>query len=64
MTTQKTLHTPEQESKRLNIPTRTMAKARSTGYPNIPYIKIGKTVRYDPEAVDQWLAKHSHNVEV
>jgi len=64
MTTKKTLHTTEQESRRINIPVRTMAKARSTGYPNIPYIKIGRTVRYDPEVVDQWLATHSHNVEV
>lgn len=65
MTTTRTLNTPEQEAKRLSMSPRTMAKARSTGYPNIPYIKIGKTVRYDPIAVDAWLAKHSHNsVEV
>jgi hypothetical protein len=59
------LNTPEQESERLGIPFRTMSKARSTGHPDIPYIKIGKTVRYDPIAVDAWLAKHTHNkVEV
>jgi hypothetical protein len=61
MSQQRTLHTPEQEAKRLNMSARTLAKARSTGHPNIPYIKIGRTVRYDPDAVDTWLAKHSHN---
>lgn len=55
------LNTPEQESERIGIPCRTMAKARSVGHPNIPYIKIGRTVRYDPVAVDTWLEKHSHN---
>jgi len=61
MTTLRKLNTPEQEAKRINMSIRTMSKARSTGNPNIPYIKIGRTVRYDPIAVDTWLAKHSHN---
>jgi hypothetical protein len=56
------LNTPEQEAARLNLSARTMAKARSTGHPAIPFIKIGKTVRYDPVAVDQWLAKNTRNV--
>ena len=60
MTTQR-LNTPEEEATRLNLSPRTMAKARSTGHPDIPYLKLGKTVRYDPVAVDQWLAKNSHN---
>lgn len=65
MTIHRILNNTEQESQRINIPARTMAKGRSTGHPNIPYIKIGKTVRYDPVAVDVWLAKHIHNkVEV
>lgn len=55
------LNTPEQEAVRINLSSRTMAKARSTGNPDIPYIKIGRTVRYDPVTVDQWLAKNSHN---
>ena len=60
MTTQR-LNTPEEEATRLNLSPRTMTKARSTGSPAIPFIKIGRTVRYDPVAVDQWLAKNSHN---
>ena len=62
MTSTLTLNTPKQEAERLRISERTMAKARCTGQPAIPYIKIGKTVRYDPAAVDAWLAKNSHNV--
>jgi len=61
MNTLKRLNTPEQEAIRLNLSPRTMAKARSTGQPSIPFIKIGKTVRYDPVAVDHWLAKNTRN---
>lgn len=61
MAIQRRLNTPEQESERINIPVRTLAKARSTGTPNIPYLKISRTVRYDPIAVDAWLATNSHN---
>jgi hypothetical protein len=38
-----------------------MAKARSTGHPAILFTKIGKSVRYDPVAVGQWLAKNTRN---
>jgi len=55
------LNTTEQESVRLQIPERTMVKARSTGHPAIPFIRIGKTIRYDPDAVDAWLDKNSFN---
>jgi hypothetical protein len=61
MSTLQKLNTPEQEAIRLNLSPRTMAKARSTGQPAIPFIKIGKTVRYNPEAVDQWLVKNTRN---
>ena len=60
MTTQR-LNTPEEEATRLNLSPRTMAKARSTGHPDIPYLKLGKTVRYDPVAVDHWLSKNTRN---
>lgn len=56
-----TLNTPEQEAKRLNISVRTLAKWRSLGHPNLPYIKIGRAVRYAPEKTDAYLAKHSFN---
>jgi len=55
------LNTPEEESRRIKIPVTTLAKARSTGHPDIPFIRIGKTIRYDPNAVDAWLEKNSFN---
>jgi len=61
--TTRILNTTKQESDRINIPIRTLAKARSTGFPKIPYIKIGRTVRYDPEAVDSYLANNTYNNE-
>lgn len=65
MTIKRPLRTSEEQAKELGTTARRLAKARSTGTPNIPYIKIGRSVRYDPLAVDAWLAKHSHNsVEV
>jgi hypothetical protein len=60
MSTQR-LNTPTEEATRLNLSPRTMAKARSTGHPQIPFIKIGRTVRYDPVAVDEWLANNTRN---
>jgi len=63
MTVERVLNTTKQESERINIPVRTLIKARSTGFPKIPYIKIGRTVRYDPRAVDRYLASNSCNNE-
>jgi len=65
MITKRPLRTSEEQAKELKTTAAYLAKVRSQGYPNIPYIKIGRSVRYDPDAVDAWLAKHSHNsVEV
>lgn len=61
MTTLRKLNTPEEEAARINIPVATLAKARSTGHPAIPFIKIGKTVRYDPDDVDAFLSKNTIN---
>lgn len=65
MITKRPLRKPDEQAEELKTTVGYLAKARSQGYPNIPYIKIGRSVRYDPDAVDAWLAKHSHNsVEV
>lgn len=63
MTLKQLLNTTQEESERINIPIRTMIKARSTGYPKIPYIRIGRSVRYDPIAVDAYLVENSYNRE-
>jgi hypothetical protein len=59
---QQRLNTPEEEAKRLKVSARTLAKWRCVGSPNIPYIKIGRAVRYDPLKTDAYLAKHSVNM--
>ena len=61
-TQERKLNSTKQESLRINISEKTMVKGRSTGVPNIPYIKIGKTVRYDPDVTDAWLIKQSRGV--
>ena len=60
--TTRILNTTKQESDRINIPIRTLIKARSTGFPKIPYIKIGRTVRYDPDIVDRYIENNSYNL--
>ena len=34
-------------------------KARVTGEPEIPFIKIGRAVRYDLDAIDQFMTNRS-----
>lgn len=64
MTTKQNLVTPEQAAKHLSVSVRTLAKWRSTGFPNIPYSKVGRCVRYRLSEIDVYIAKNSHNVEV
>lgn len=45
----------------LDVSERTLAKWRSLGYPNIPYIKVGRCVRYKIIDLEAYLAKHTVN---
>ncbi|MCF7988025.1 MAG: helix-turn-helix domain-containing protein [Methylovulum sp.] len=42
----------------LKIPAKTLQKWRSTGYANIPYIKIGRKVRYRPSDLRTYVDRH------
>ena len=53
------LLTTPQLAKEIGVTAPYLNKARVTGTPNIPYIKIGRLVRYDLDAVKDYLAKHS-----
>lgn len=55
------LLTPEQAAEKLSISVRTLAKWRSIGSPNIPYNKIGRCVRYNPEDLELFLIRNSFN---
>ena len=46
-------------SKLMKIPEATLIKWRSTGENNIPYIKIGKTVRYSSAALRAYIERHT-----
>ena len=54
----------EQAADYLDVTTRTLANWRSRGYPNVPFSKIGRCVKYRLSDLDVYIAKHSHNVEV
>jgi len=65
MTVKPNLITPEEAAKYLGVSHNTLAKWRSVGRTTIPFIRLGKCIRYSPLDLDAWLANHTHNkVEV
>jgi len=46
-------------SKLLNIPAATLIKWRSTGQNNIPYIKIGRQVKYRTSVLLAYIEQHT-----
>ncbi|RKZ91473.1 MAG: DNA-binding protein [Gammaproteobacteria bacterium] len=61
MTIKQNLISAEQAADYLDVTTRTLANWRSLGFPNIPYSKIGRCIRYRLADLDSYIAKHSHN---
>jgi excisionase family DNA binding protein len=55
------LLTIDELSERIKIPKRTIYSR--TSQRTIPFIKLGKHLRFDPVAIDEWLAYHSHEAE-
>jgi hypothetical protein len=58
------LLTPEQLAKKLSVPPtwvreKTRERARVRDSDPLPVIRLGKYVRFDPVAVDAWLARQS-----
>jgi predicted DNA-binding transcriptional regulator AlpA len=49
------LNTEKQEAARLNLSERTLQAWRTRG-DGPPYIKLGRSVRYNPSVTDNWLA--------
>ena len=45
----------------LGIPHATLQKWRSTGENNIPFIKIGRSVRYRTTDLKDWIDAHTHH---
>ncbi|NCC41592.1 MAG: DNA-binding protein, partial [Gammaproteobacteria bacterium] len=49
------LNTEKEEAARLNLSDRTLQAWRTRG-DGPPFVKLGRAVRYDPRATDEWLA--------
>lgn len=45
----------------LNVAPGTLAVWRCTKRYRIPFIKVGRSVRYDRKALYAWIAQHTHN---
>lgn len=51
----KRLLTPKEVETIYGISVQTQAVWRCTGRYNFPYVKVGRNVRYRPEAIEVWL---------
>jgi excisionase family DNA binding protein len=52
------LATPEQAAKLIQINASTLQKWRSTGENNIPFVKIGRSVRYRVSDLRDYVERH------
>lgn len=59
------LWTPARAARELGVSVRTLAAWRSSGRNNLPYVKVGRLVRYRRHDVRTWLESHlrANNVE-
>lgn len=55
-----TLLTPDQVAEQLNVSVGTLAVWRCNGACQIPYIKIGRCVRYKPRDIEAFINAHTH----
>lgn len=53
------LATPEQAAQLLQIPEATLCKWRSTGENNVPFVKIGRCVRYRTSDLKAYVERHT-----
>lgn len=59
MTNPKRLLTPQEVADILGVKSNTLATWRSNGRQDLPYVKVGRVVRYEAEAVTGFLARHA-----
>lgn len=57
----KTLLTEDEAAYMLDLKPESLAVFRSTGRHQIPYIKIGRNVRYRRSDLEAWLISHTHS---
>jgi len=61
MKTQHDLVTPKDAAAIMSVSVGTLAKWRSTGHPSIPYVKIGRCVRYRRAELEDYIQKYTIN---
>lgn len=52
------LWTPEHAAHELGVSPRTLAAWRCTGRHSLPYVKVGRLIRYRQQDVSLWLQRH------
>lgn len=57
--TRKRLLTPAEAAERLGTTPGTLAVWRATNRYSIPYVKVGRAVRYQAEDVEAWIASRT-----
>jgi excisionase family DNA binding protein len=57
------LFTPKETSEYLGITKDTLSVWRCVGRYNIPYLKVGRLVKYRKSDLDAWLAGRTHSTE-
>ncbi|MER2511027.1 MAG: helix-turn-helix domain-containing protein [Nitrosomonas ureae] len=58
------LFTPIETAEYIGATEKTLAVWRCTGRYAIPFIKVGRLVKYRKSDLDTWLASRTHGVEV
>ncbi len=56
--------TPKAASEYLGVSKETLSVWRCTGRYAIPYLKVGRLVKYRKSDLDSWLEKRTHGMEV
>jgi DNA-binding transcriptional regulator YiaG len=51
----------EQAADYLGVSSRTLANWRCRSWPNVPYIKLGRCIKYSLTDLDIYIQKNSHN---
>ena len=63
-TTTDPLLTPKEASEYLGVSQNTLSVWRCVGRYNIPFIKVGRLVKYRKSSLDAFLNHHTHGIEV
>lgn len=58
---QRQLLTPEQVAARLQISVKSLAAWRSSGVTDLAHVRVGGRIRYEPLAVDEYIAKNTRS---